>query len=100
MMPGMDNSFREQMGRAAVDFFLETGKPARYADIAAKLGVSERKVRDAIRKDFWFVSGCDYHEVSVATYSKDYPSMQHGSSKAAAYMPTRETLRKLIIGKK
>jgi hypothetical protein len=93
-------AFRAAIGTAAVDEYLETGKPVRPADIARRMGVSDAKVRKAIREDHGFVTGCTYTEVQVPTFSKDYPGMQHGSAKAAAYLPNLSTLRAIIIGKK
>ncbi len=90
------------IGEAVTEEYIATGAPVRYEGIVTRLvemGVhwSEAKVRKAIRDAHMFVPGCHMTEVEVATFSKNYPGMQHGYAKATAFEPARDTLRQVII---
>ncbi len=85
------------IGDAVVAEYLVKDEPVRVEAIAARLCWPVSRVRRVIRDNHGFVPGCIYEEVHVATYSRSYPGMRHGTVKADAYLPTRSKLRAIIL---
>ena len=81
------------------DQFLETGKCASVKELATFSGDKEQDVRRAARKHFDGIStdvtSQDEYRIS---YSNHYKCITTGMHKVVVYAPSKEYLRKIILG--
>lgn len=86
-----------QLRDAVVEAYLETGKALDVKEIATRMGWSESKVRKVFTAAGGCVTGLDLRQEGRESYSRNYPGMTAGAHKVWVYMPTRQTLREMIL---
>ena len=83
---------------AAIELYLQSGRPCSVAEIAFHAGVSEGVVRRLIAKNHGSLGdGMATRQGAVTTYSRNYPSMEHGAKKVWLHGPGAELLRGALI---
>lgn len=81
---------------AATRFYLETGNDPTVADLAARLGWTESKIRRLLTAAHGCPMGLTYRTEERPSYEKNY-GMQRGVHKVSTYGPSRDRLRALIL---
>jgi hypothetical protein len=87
----------ERLAREVLENWLSGNPPLTAKDLAKHLDVPESKIRSLIDLHSGAVPGTSATRIEVQKFSKDYPMMGAGYTRAWAYVPSDDATRAEIF---